>query len=290
VPTRSLSIDEPFDLRATLRTTDVGIWRDGIWWWPVWGEDAPSTLALAPANGRVEAEAWGPSASTLLERLPALLGAEQGVPEAFPGSPAERFLRRARGLRLGASGDLHGALVSTILGQVVTTTEAAASLRGLVGRFGEPAPGPLDGLRALPGPAVIAGLGHEDLHPLGVERRRADVVIEVARRWPRIAPLVDGEPSHARRVLESIRGVGPWTSANVVGAAMGAADEVPVGDYHLPNRIAWALAGEERGNDARMLELLEPYRPVRRRVLVAVVQSGIHAPRRGPRRAIRRHL
>ena len=39
---------------------------------------------------------------------------------------------------------------------------------------------------------------------------------------------------------------------------VGDPDAVSVGDYHLPNQVAWALAGEPRGDDARMLELLEP--------------------------------
>lgn len=290
MPTRSLSVDEPFDLRATLRTANAGEWIGGTWWWALWGDDAPSTLALTGTDAVVHAEAWGPAAAELLDRVPDLIGLGRSSDDVFPGTPAERFLRRASGMRLAASRDLHGALVSTILGQLVTTAEAGASLRALVRRFGERAPGPLEGLRAVPGPALVAGMGYEDLHLLGVERRRAEVLIEVARRWSRIAVLVDEDPARVRRTLESIRGVGPWTSANVVGAAMGAADEVPVGDYHLPNHIAWALAGEDRGDDARMLELLEPYRPQRRRVLVAVVQSGVHAPRRGPRSALRRHL
>ena len=66
--------------------------------------------------------------------------------------------------------------------------------------------------------------------------------------------------------------------------------QFPVGDYHLPNTVAWALAGEDRATDERMLELLEPYRPQRRRLVVSIVQSGAHAPRYGPRTPVRRHL
>ena len=65
--------------------------------------------------------------------------------------------------------------------------------------------------------------------------------------------------------------------------ALGDADAVSVGDYHLPNQVAWALAGEARADDARMLELLEPYRGQRGRVirlLLAGARVGMPAPPR----------
>jgi hypothetical protein len=56
------------------------------------------------------------------------------------------------------------------------------------------------------------------------------------------------------------------------------------GDLHLPHTVAWVLAGEERGSDLRMQELLEPYRGHRYRVICLLRLSGAHAPRRAPRR------
>jgi hypothetical protein len=48
-----------------------------------------------------------------------------------------------------------------------------------------------------------------------------------------------------------------------------------------------ALAGEPRGDDARMLELLEPFRGHRGRVQRLLEVSGIHPEARGPRRPLR---
>ena len=56
-----------------------------------------------------------------------------------------------------------------------------------------------------------------------------------------------------------------------------------VGDFHLPNLVAWLLAGEPRGTDERMLELLAPYEGHRGRVQRLLEASGTHAPRYGPR-------
>jgi 3-methyladenine DNA glycosylase/8-oxoguanine DNA glycosylase len=69
--------------------------------------------------------------------------------------------------------------------------------------------------------------------------------------------------------------------------SFGDPDAISVGDYHLPNVVAWALAREPRADDARMLELLEPYRGQRGRVQRLLEVSGIWPPKYGPRAHVR---
>lgn len=280
-----------FDLPATMRALGVGD-RDhsGRWWWVVAGDDGVSTLSLERVADGVIAAAWGHNPDDLIDRVPELLGLDDRQRVDFRGTPAERFLARTPGLRLGATRDVHGALVKSILGQVVTTAEAGASLRSIVARWGESAPGPRNDLRSIPVPSRIAALGYDDLHACGIERRRADVLIEVSRRAQRLGEILGMTPVDARQRLRSVRGVGAWTAELVAGSALGDADAVPVGDYHLPNTVVYALANEPRGDDARMLELLERYRPERRRVVVAILQSGVRAPQYAHRTPVRRHL
>ena len=45
--------------------------------------------------------------------------------------------------------------------------------------------------------------------------------------------------------ITAMRGVGAWTAGTVGLVALGDPDAIPVGDYHLPNTIAYALVGEE---------------------------------------------
>ena len=64
-----------------------------------------------------------------------------------------------------------------------------------------------------------------------------------------------------------------------------------VGDDGIPAAVAWILAGERRADDARLFELLEPYRPHRYRVIRLAMASGARPPRhhaRATRRDIRR--
>jgi 3-methyladenine DNA glycosylase/8-oxoguanine DNA glycosylase len=73
-----------------------------------------------------------------------------------------------------------------------------------------------------------------------------------------------------------------------VRSAFGDPDAISVGDFHIPNSVAWALAREPRADDARMLELLEPYRGQRGRVQRLLEVGRITAPRYGPRMSPRR--
>ena len=100
--------------------------------------------------------------------------------------------------------------------------------------------------------------------------------------------IVDLPLAEAYARLTAVPGIGPWTAAEVGVRALGDEDAVSVGDFHLPNLVAYALAREPRGTDDRMLELLEPYRGVRARVVRLLELSGVRAPRYGPRLSVQR--
>ncbi len=246
-------------------------------------DDGPAVVRLEAYDGEVEAAAVGAGAETALAAVPKTIGLDDDL-DSFPaGTGLMRDLHlRNRGFRLGSTGRVFDAILPTVLGQRVTTDEAGRSYERLVRATGEPAPGD-SGLRLPPLPEAILRLSSSDFHVLGIEEARARVVREVAGRAGRLEEIMSMSQGDAERRLLAVRGVGPWTAAQVMGSAWGDRDAIPVGDFHLPNTVSWALAGEPRATDERMLELLEPYRPQRRRALLLVKTSGIHAPRYGPR-------
>ena len=299
-----LAVDGPLDLRLTLGihqrgTGDPGLRFEvsGSTWRASRTPEGPVTLLVEALAGGVRARAWGPGSTWALAHLGALLGVDDDPSALVPRHAAvAAAARRTRGLRFGWTGAVLEALVPAILEQKVTGDEARRAYRGLVARYGEAAPGDF-GLRLQPTPEVLAGLPHHAFHPLGLERRRAELVRAVCRNAVRLESLGDSaagpaaEPearSAAYAALRAVPGIGPWTAAEVGARAFGDPDAVSVGDFHLPNMVAWALAGEPRGTDERMLELLEPYRGQRGRVIRLLELSGAKAPRLGPRLAPRR--
>jgi 3-methyladenine DNA glycosylase/8-oxoguanine DNA glycosylase len=124
-------------------------------------------------------------------------------------------------------------------------------------------------------------------HEFNVERRRADSIRAVATEAGRLATLAEAEPHERLERLQQIAGVGPWTAAEAARLSFGDPDAVSVGDFHIPRLVCRALAGEPNGDDARMLELLEPYRGQRARVVLLLERGGLFAQRRAPRMAPR---
>ena len=288
--TRTIQSPHPIDLGASLRPLAMG---GGD---PVVRIEAgealvatrtvagPATIRLSGSGTTIAAEAWGPGAEAALEAAPALCGAHDDLTGFDPEQhPRVAHLARAHsGRRVIRSGAVVEALLRAVLGQKVTTAESKRSYRLLVEALGEPAPGPGE-LTLAPAPERLAGLAYHRFHPFGIERRRAETILRIARRAKRMEEAATLPLPDAYRRLEAIPGVGPWSSAYVGLVALGDPDAVPVGDFHIPNTVAWVLAGEERGTDERMLELLAPFAGHRGRVIGLIKAAGVHAPRYGPR-------
>jgi 3-methyladenine DNA glycosylase/8-oxoguanine DNA glycosylase len=247
----------------------------------------PATVDVQHLGDRLAVEAWGAGAEWALEQAPAAVGLldDRAGFDPAPHPLVQRLHRDGDGLRLPSTGLLLEALLPAVLSQRVTGFEAKRSFRQLVERWGEPAPGP-GRLLLAPEPRVIAALGYYELHVVGVEKRRADALKRVSAHATRLQGFAGLPGPELRTHLEALPGIGVWTSAEVARVVTGDADAVSVGDFHLKHLVAHALAGEPRGTDDRMLELLEPFAGHRGRVCVLIESAGITAPKLGPRQRI----
>jgi 3-methyladenine DNA glycosylase/8-oxoguanine DNA glycosylase len=264
--------------------------------------DGPGTLHLSWGAGTaphddvevaavpgLRARCYGPGGPWLLARAAPMAGADDpGAPEleAAPDRAVASAARAHRSLRWGASGDLYHELLPAILGQRITVGEAYAQWRRLCEQLSAPAPGPFEGLLLPPAPEVLARRPSWAFHRLGIERKRAEPMIELAKHPAKLWRWAGLAPAEAAAKLAHLRGLGPWTIGTALGPALGAPDAVPVGDFHLKHMVAWTLAGEPRATDERMLELLEPYRGNRGRVVRLLKLSGNGAPAFGPKQRI----
>ncbi|HKF77752.1 MAG TPA: DNA-3-methyladenine glycosylase 2 family protein [Candidatus Dormibacteraeota bacterium] len=292
---RTLRLSRPLDLHGTLRAVQRGggdptmqVRPDGVWRGTRTPAGPGTERLQAGRDGTLRVEAWGPGADWLVARAPVLVGEPDDDSGFAPEQPLLRELRRRHpGLRIPRTEAVFEAASASILEQRVQGHAAWLSWRRLVRELGEPAPGPLVGLFVPPDPQRLARTPYWVLHGHGVERLRADTVRRAARSARRLEETITMPPADARLRLRTVPGIGHWTAAEVALVALGDADAVSVGDYHLPHVVSWALAGEAQGTDERMLELLEPYRGHRARVLRLLTVAGIGPPRRGPRLPLR---
>ncbi|MGK5632190.1 DNA-3-methyladenine glycosylase family protein [Streptomyces sp. URMC 123] len=274
---------------------------DGSVWRASRTPAGPGTLRLAlrPAEAHVEADAWGPGADWLLDRLPALLGADDDPTEFVPRHRlVHESHRRRPGLRLLRTGLVLESLIPSILEQKVTSDEAYRAWRLLLQRHGEPAPGPAPGpasdpacpadrMRVMPEAAAWAMLPSWEWHRAGVDGKRSATVVRAARAARRLEEAAGMELAAASARLQAVPGIGPWTAAETLQRSNGAADAVTVGDLHVPRIVGYALTGERGTDDARMLELLAPYAEQgggqRHRACRLILLTGRRPPRRAPR-------
>ena len=256
--------------------------------------DGPASLLVEarPADAVVEARAWGPGAAWALEQLPPLLGADDD-PSGFEPRPPllEQALRHHPHWRVGRTGLVLEALVPAVIEQKVTGQEAFAGFRRLVHRYGERAPGPgADaGLWIQPGPEVLRAIPSWEWLRMHIDPARSRTVVRVAGVAGSLERLTDVPVDEVDRRMRSLPGVGRWTSAEVRSRALGDADAVSFGDYHVAADVGWAVRGTPMDDD-ELEEFLEPWRPHRGRVVGLIALSGLHRPRRGPRMAPRSHL
>jgi len=258
--------------------------------------DGPATMRVHAVPGdplTVHASAWGPGASWFLGTVPGLLGAADDPSGFEPVHPLLREMsRRHHALRIGRSDRVFEALIPAVLEQKVVGAEAKRAWRLLLLRFGDPAPGPAPpGMKVCPPPRTWVRIPSWEWHRAGVELVRARTIIGAARVAEKLEETAAMTPAEADRRLQTLSGIGPWTSAEIRQRAIGDPDALSVGDYHLPSIVGWALI-RQKVDDAGMCELLAPYAGHRYRAAWLLEMSGQGPPRHGPRNAPRdyRHI
>lgn len=297
----------PIDLELTLGPLQHGGRRDPcvrVGAREVWraGEtrDGPATLHLRSVDANaIEARAWGPGAGCALADVEDLVGANDDAASLEGVHPLVTALTtRLAGLRIGRTSAVMEALVPTVLAQRVIGAEACRAYVSMVRAAGRPAPGPtarevIDGqldppaLLLPPEPRWLMSTPSWTFHRWGVERRRARTIQIALSYAHRFADPAGVGLAEIRRRLSALPGVGPWTMNSVAMLALGDPDAVNVGDYWLKHVVSYALTGEPRGTDDRMLELLEPWNGQRGRVCRLLMHGAPALPRFGPRLPLR---
>lgn len=291
--------DHPVDLARTVgmlrrgRTDPTVVAEAGRLWMAFRTDAGVATLCLRQSSEGIRATAWGPGAGEALERVPALCGADDDL-SGFDVSSHARLAEVARrhpGIRMTRTDRVFDALACAILEQKVTGMQAFGAWRDLVSRHGVPAPGPTPRpMHAAPAAEVWRAIPSWTFHRAGVEPPQARTIARSAARGRSIERAALAAPDGAARdrVLTSLPGVGPWTSAETRIRSLGDPDAVSVGDFHLAHEVGYALTGS-RTDDDGMLELLAPWAGHRQRIIRLIFAAGVPEPRRGARLAPQDH-
>lgn len=259
-------------------------------WRATFTPHGPATLHIRDFSADTPRVAlYGDGADWLASRSLSILGVDDNIPQIDPPHDQVKTAQKLFGdLALGASHTVYHELLPAVLGQRITGLEAHRQWSALVRRYGTTAPGPRDDVMCPPAPNVLAEVPYHELHPLGIERKRADTLRHVAMRCDFLTRLTESDLSAHEKTekLQTIPGVGVWTSAVAGGLAFGDSDALLVGDFHVKNTVAFALTGAIRGTDDEMIATLRPYDGHRHRVVRWLQLNGWRAPARGPRRRI----
>ena len=264
---------------------DGSIWRTSL------QPSGPMTARINRTGAdSVACQAWGAGADEFVDALPALLGVGDDATGLQPTHPiVAAAAARVRHLRIGRTARVLEAIIPAVLEQRVPGVDAFRSWRLLVTKYGTPAPGPAPAMMRVP-PSAEAwrAIPSWEFHRANVDPGRARTLIGCAQRADSLERLSAYTPAEAREALTSMPGVGVWTAAETAQRAFGDADALSVGDYHVSKMIGWTLIGRPI-DDAQMVELLEPMRPHRYRVVRLLELSGLaREPRRGPRLPVQR--
>jgi DNA-3-methyladenine glycosylase II len=167
--------------------------------------------------------------------------------------------------------DLFGALVFQIIGQQISVTAATAIFARLTARFGG----------RVPDAGELAAVDQETLHGLGLSRRKAATVLDLAQRFS------DGQMSEATmrdlpdqevvRQLTQIKGIGAWTVYGALLIALQRPDVIRTDDLALRHSIQACYGLDHLPDPAEVADLAlrwRPYRSLASSLLLAAARSS----------------
>jgi DNA-3-methyladenine glycosylase II len=167
--------------------------------------------------------------------------------------------------------DLFGALVFQIIGQQISVIAATAIFARLTERFGG----------RVPDAGELVACDQETLRGLGLSRRKAGTVLDLAQRFS------DGRLSEAElgalpdqeviRRLTEVKGIGAWTVQGALLIALQRPDVIRTDDLALRHSIQAHYGLDHLPNSAEVADLARhwrPYRSLASSLLLAAARSS----------------
>ena len=167
------------------------------------------------------------------------------------------------GLRPLRPASLFEMLVTAITEQQITLRLAYLMREKITARYGDV----VEGTPVFPDEHTLSKVSLTSLVKCGLSHRKAEYVRDlskmVAGRKLDLEKLKQMPDDDVYSTLTKIRGIGPWTAEYVLVRGLGRPDRVPAEDIGIRDVVGKYLAGGERVEASRVLELLKPFAPFR---------------------------
>jgi DNA-3-methyladenine glycosylase II len=162
-----------------------------------------------------------------------------------------KLVNQFYGLRILGIPDLFEALCWGVMGQQINLTFAYTLKSRFVESFGQHIEREQHPLWIFPAPNDIAKLSVERLMTLQLTRKKAEYLIEIAKRMAEGRLSKEGLLSHgdyklAEKELVAIRGIGPWTANYVRMRCLRDPSAFPIADVGLHNAVQQLLGMDRK--------------------------------------------
>jgi len=159
--------------------------------------------------------------------------------------------------------DPFGNLMKTIIHQQLNMAFAQTLTLRFVQAYGEQS----KGVWFFPTPERVAEIPYEELQAMQFSRRKAEYVIDTARKIVSgeldLAGLADLSDEEVLKTLTKVRGVGPWTVQNWLMFSQGRPDLFPVADIGIQNALKLYFQMDNKPNIEQIEKWMQEWSPYR---------------------------
>lgn len=247
-------------------------WRLAVEGYPLGGDASKEGSEAGPGGDAGLGAGDDPDAvaQALLDLVVQIVSADHdlaAMADAVAGDPVLAELAgRFRGLRILRMPSLFEGLADAIVGQQISVQAAHKIRLRLMTEFfpqapsgPDPVPDSLPNPLPFPHPAAVAGASLDELIQCGLIGRRAEYLLEVARRatagrLPGHELKAEALPA-AVKILTAMRGVGPWTAELTLLFSVGRTDICPAGDLGLRDAVARVYGLDHRPTEQEVREV-----------------------------------
>lgn len=204
--------------------------------------------------------------SLVMERLEEIFGWKQDlnvIQSFFQQTNLSALFTKYPATPLVREFDPFGNLMKTIIHQQLNMAFAQTLTRRFVQAYGEQN----KGVWFFPTPERVAEIPYEELQAMQFSRRKAEYVIDTARKIVSgeldLAGLADLSDEEVLKTLTKVRGVGPWTVQNWLMFSQGRPDLFPVADIGIQNALKLYFQMDNKPNIEQIEKWMQDWNPYR---------------------------